>query len=145
MAKRKKKRGPGRPRVKLDLAIIERLAARGNGAEVIGEILDVDRRTLERRPDFSRALKRGAARANLKLCNLQWKLATRLNPAMLIFLGKNRLGQRDRPLDEAPLDREVRVFVDQGWPSKSESSITPAPASGDSTPPAPGSSASLVQ
>lgn len=106
----KSPRGRGRPRKELDLNLIAQLAAIQCTDEEIAAALDVCVETLIRRkkePGFVEALERGKAKGRVSLRRLQWKAANAGNTAILIFLGKQILGQRDKPeeggLDDSPL------------------------------------------
>lgn len=103
-------KGPGRPRKEIDLALVSQLAAIQCTDEEIAAAVGVCVETLIRRkkePDFLDALEGGKAKGRVSLRRLQWKAANAGNTAVLIFLGKNVLGQRDRPedggLDDSPL------------------------------------------
>jgi len=83
----------GRKPIAIDLALIERAAALGLTVEEIADLLGVSRWTIERRADA--ALQRGRAKLALRLRRMQWRAAKRGSAAMLIWLGKQYLGQRD--------------------------------------------------
>jgi hypothetical protein len=73
---------------------------------------------MERDPEIQAAIERGADKGKVTLRRLQWKGAQNGNPAMLIWLGKILLGQRDdrgiQNLDRNgnPADGPTRVFVE---------------------------------
>ena len=52
------------------------------------------------RKSYSEYLTKGRAKMKLRLRQLQWKSAEKLNAVMLIWLGKQMLGQSDIPLGE---------------------------------------------
>ncbi|MGB9620564.1 MAG: hypothetical protein ACPL7K_09150 [Armatimonadota bacterium] len=84
----------GRTPKPIDLTLVERAAALGLTAEEIGELLGVSRWTIERRA--AAALQRGRAKLSLRLRRMQWQVAKRGSATMLIWLGKQYLGQTDK-------------------------------------------------
>ena len=52
------------------------------------------------RKSYSEYLTKGRAEMKLRLRQLQWKSAEKLNAVMLIWLGKQMLGQSDIPIGE---------------------------------------------
>ena len=77
---------------------VERMARRGCTAEDVGDILGLSRSAVYRRK-LQSAMARGRAtmRENLRIAQLKSALIDR-NPALLIFLGKQLLGQKDDPI-----------------------------------------------
>lgn len=73
--------------------------------EEIAAILGVEYKTLERackrekRKKFGEYLREKAMHGNESLRRRQWKQAQEGNPTMLIWLGKQWLGQSDSPVD----------------------------------------------
>src|SRR3954469_5343489 len=114
--------GPGRPAKVIDYAVIERAAGIGCSKEEIAAILGIARSTLyahmDHDPEIQAAIERGADKGRATLRRLQWKGANDGNVAMLIWLGKQMLGQRDRQgvenLDRFgnPIDTSMRVVVE---------------------------------
>lgn len=96
----KGQRGVGRPRKEIDLALVSQLAAIQCTDEEIAAAVGVCLETLIRRkkePEFLEALEGGKAKGRISLRRTQWKMAQQGNATMAIFLGKNVLGQRDKP------------------------------------------------
>lgn len=98
-------RGPqpgegGRPPIPIDLDVVRRAASIGCTSEEIAAMLGIGRRTLfdrmEQDPDIKDAVDEGRAQGRVTLRRLQWKEAQAGNPTMLIWLGKQLLGQRDK-------------------------------------------------
>lgn len=84
-----------RPRLSIDPAQVEELAAIMCTQAEMATVLGCSVKTLERR--FGRAIEKGKARAATSLRRKQWQLAEKGNVTMLIWLGKQYLGQSDRP------------------------------------------------
>ena len=86
----------GRPKKEIDYEMVGRLAAIQCTEEEIGIVLDIDKRTLQRDKEFCRLfnIKKQEGKASLR--RMQWKKAESGNATMLIFLGKQYLGQADK-------------------------------------------------
>jgi hypothetical protein len=97
---RSHKKNRGRPRIELDPVQVERLAAILCTNEEIGAVLGVSVDTLARRkqddPEFVEALEIGKAIGRATLRRLQWQCANAGSDTMLIWLGKQTLGQHDK-------------------------------------------------
>lgn len=96
--------GIGAPRIELNTEIAERMAALGMTYQEMADIYGVQVDTISRRVKddsaFSEAVKRGAAVRKMSLRRMQYKRA-RLeaeglvgSATMLVWLGRNELGQR---------------------------------------------------
>lgn len=85
-----------RPKKEIDLGKVEAAAAIGCTQEEIGSIVGCSDRTLQTREDCREAIVRGQSRMRTSLRRMQWKKASEGNVAMLIWLGKQILGQKDR-------------------------------------------------
>ena len=92
--KAKGKRGRGRPPKSVSPNQVERLAGIGCTQEEIGVVLGVSVDTLAR--NYAEPLKRGSATLNVSLRRLQLNKAKRGNIVMMIWLGKQLLGQSDK-------------------------------------------------
>ena len=97
-----------RPRKAINEGQLIKLAALGATHDEIADFFGIDRSTVERR--FARAIERGRAQRKLKLRRLQWRAAEKGNIAMLIWLGKNMLGQSDNPKDP-DVEKKVIEFI----------------------------------
>jgi hypothetical protein len=90
--------GPGSSPA-IDLGVVERSAAIGCTKEEIAAVLGIHRMTLHRHLEkdegLREALEHGSAKGRATLRRLQWKGAEELNATMLVWLGKQLLGQRD--------------------------------------------------
>lgn len=119
-AKRKKKREDGMPtggRHNLVLTddgakwVQSEMAKGADVRELVTEI-GVDIKTLYNEtngPKFQRAVKEGADLCNKRLRKAQVTAALNGNATMLIWLGKNRLGQSDHP------DEDIEATTDAIW------------------------------
>src|SRR6266849_8150183 len=89
------KRKRGRPRKHVDLEMVERLASiQCTHAEIASALkLSVD--TLTRDRYFAEVYKRGAESGRKSLRRMQFESALKGNGTMLIWLGKQYLGQSD--------------------------------------------------
>lgn len=87
-----------RPKIEIDPKMVELLAQRGCKTEEIAGHFKCSTDTIQRR--FAAELAKG--RADLRLSLRQWQLesAKRGNVAMLIWLGKQMLDQRDKASHE---------------------------------------------
>jgi len=83
------------PFKKVDKDLVEKLAQIHCTNEEIALICGVSADTIERR--CAGIIKRGRANGRASLRRMQYKKALEGNPAMLIWLGKQILGQRDMP------------------------------------------------
>src|SRR5262245_39095694 len=112
----------GRPRLQIDLAAVEKLAALGATDQEIAALLDISLRSvarLKRSAAYQEAYERGRARARVKLRRWQWQLAAKGNVAMLIFLGKAILGQRETgPIGEDEVPSAIRLIVTRPTPPR---------------------------
>jgi hypothetical protein len=89
-----------RPRKQIDEKKVEQLSAIGCSEKEIGLLVGCSDYLLERR--FAGALKRGRASRNHNLRKLQYEAAKAGNVTMQIWLGKQWLGQKDKPEEPAP-------------------------------------------
>lgn len=82
----------------IDLEQVEALAGLGCTYEEMAGVLGVSRRTLisrAKRQDFIDAVERGQAKLKTSIRRAQVKALNSGNPTMMIWLGKQYLGQRD--------------------------------------------------
>ena len=88
------KKKVGRPKKQLDTNLIERLSSIFCTNEEIASIVGCHSDTLA--DNFSEYLKKGRQRGKMSLRRMQWDKAQTGNTTMLIWLGKQMLGQKDR-------------------------------------------------
>jgi hypothetical protein len=112
----------GRPRLQIDLARVEKLAALCATEQEIAALLGISLRSvarLKRSPAYQDAYERGRAHARTKLRRWQWQLAAKGHAAMLIFLGKAILGQRETgPDEQEEVPSMIRLIVTRPKPPK---------------------------
>ncbi len=95
----KEKAGRGRPTVAIDLQELEKLSEFGCTNKEIAAFFGVTERTIElrrRKEEFRLAMEKGYSRANISIRRKQLKMALDGDRTMLIWLGKQRLGQQDK-------------------------------------------------
>ncbi len=88
----------GRPKLKIDKDLVEKLALIHCTPQEIGYIVGAHPDTIRKR--FSAELAKGRAEGKRKLRRKQFEVALQGNPTMLVWLGKNLLGQSDSPLGD---------------------------------------------
>lgn len=132
----------GRPKLNIDEKEVEKLAALHCTNEEIASWFSCSADTIENR--FSGVIKRGKEKAKTSLKRKQYEIAMSGNVSMLIWLGKNLLGQKDKPetLADCTTDeliREVGIRL-----SGFDSAQTASQARDQSNPKRIGSSQSLL-
>lgn len=100
-----KKNGPGRPRKNIDPQQVEELAAIQCSYAEMAAVLKCDPSTLTR--NYSQAIKDGRERGKSSLKRKQYEVAMKGNVGMLIWLGKQHLGQSDKY--ESQVDQYIEV------------------------------------
>jgi len=92
------------PKAVIPLQTLENLAMIHCTIEEAAAVLGYCRRTLDRaltKKEYREVWERGQHKGKASLRRLQWKAAQGGNTSMLIWLGKQMLGQRDTPKEEA--------------------------------------------
>jgi len=123
----------GRPKIEIDPAEVEKLAAFGCPNEEIGTLLGCSENTIRRR--FGEQTAKGRASLKKSLRRKQVEVALSGNATMLIWTGKNLLGQSDKnevgtiTLDVSQLNDEQLARLAKG--DDLRSIIATAGASGD--------------
>jgi len=120
-AMEKHKHPGGRPPAQLDLRQVEELARIGCTEADMAAVLGVSVNTIERRkqsnPEFRGVIEKGQASLRNSVRRLQVKKALEGNVTMLIWLGKQLLGQSDRQAFEHSGGQEpvkiVEVMLDR--------------------------------
>lgn len=83
-----------RPKIEIDEKTVEAFAKLGANNREIADHFMCDETTIAKR--FSSILTKARANRRIKLRELQWKLAEKGNLGMLIWLGKQELGQVEK-------------------------------------------------
>jgi hypothetical protein len=115
--KRKRKKAPakrtGRPRIVIDYNQIERLAAMQCTEYEIAIVAGMTAEGLRQRkakdPELLGAIEKGRAKGSASLRRLQWERAQAGDKTMLIWLGKQYLGQKDK--NEVDTTQAVHVNI----------------------------------
>tara|TARA_A100001201_G_scaffold41729_1_gene42726 strand:- start:167 stop:499 length:333 start_codon:yes stop_codon:yes gene_type:complete len=92
--KKKEVKKVGRPKKELDIDIIQKLASIMCTNVEIAQVVGCHADTLA--DNFSEYLKKGREEGKISLRRLQWTKAQNGNTTMLIWLGKQWLGQKDK-------------------------------------------------
>jgi hypothetical protein len=107
----------GRPRILIPLDKVEQLAKLQCTDEEIAHFFGVSLSCIEKRKreeaGFREALDRGKAEGRISLRRAQMKAAIEGNAAILVWLGKQMLKQRDTHHIEATLKRSIEDFTDE--------------------------------
>ena len=82
-----------RQKLKIDKEKVEQLASFGCTTSEIASFFGCDEGTIRKR--FSENLTKGKEKGKIRLRQMQWKAADKGNVTMLIWLGKQILGQAD--------------------------------------------------
>lgn len=113
----KKKRPVGCPPKEIDYEACEKLARIMCTQSEIAEVLGVSLSTLEHDKEFLRIHKKGQENGRASLRRMQYKGAEAGNPTMLIWLGKQYLGQRDKQeltgKDGGPIEQTVELDLSE--------------------------------
>jgi len=86
----------GRPRKHVDLELVEKLAHIQCTYSEVAATLGVSVDTLQRNKDFAVVYKKGAEGGRKSLRRMQFESALKGNATMMIWLGKQYLGQSDQ-------------------------------------------------
>lgn len=96
-----------RPKKDIDARAVEEAIAHGNTVEDAAAILGVSPDTLERR--FAGDIKKGRANMRSSLRKRQFELAIAGNVGMLVWLGKNLLGQSEKVQHSGPGEGPIKT------------------------------------
>jgi len=88
----------GRPKKKIDKELVEKLATIHCSVKEIADIVGCHPDTIRNR--FSDIIARGKANGKMSLRRKQMEVALSGQPTMLIWLGKQWLGQSESPMDD---------------------------------------------
>jgi len=84
-----------RPKKKIDYVLVKKLSAIHCTQEEIAAVLELSVDTLQRDAKFNELYNQERQRGRASLRRMQWKLAESGDRTILIWLGKQILGQRD--------------------------------------------------
>jgi hypothetical protein len=98
-----------RPKAEINPQHVYKLARLGATQAEMADFFECDHSTISKR--FSQEIAKGKAELILKLRRLQLRAAENGNLTMLIWLGKNMLGQCDKPKDEQT-EEKINVIID---------------------------------
>ena len=98
-----------RPRKAIDKEKLKQLAAIGLSSAEMAAVLDCSKDTLERR--YKTVIETGRHMRNASLRRKQYEVATGGNATMLIWLGKQFLGQKDQVEHSGEIEHS-HVIVD---------------------------------
>lgn len=125
-----------RPRKELDYTQARRLAEIQCTMEEIAHVLGVSDTKLKRDVQFREIYEAARQKGKTSLRRMQWKAATRGNTAMLIWLGKQFLGQAEKhelsgglAIERSPVemtDEELIAAIKSG---RSGGTAAPTPSS----------------
>ena len=99
----------GRHKIEIDYNLVYRLAKRFETQEGIAEIIGCSASTLQHNEKFLQAFNKGKSQVYKNLRVAQYKYAMQGNQQLLIWLGKNYLGQKDSK-DLSPEVNESELF-----------------------------------
>jgi hypothetical protein len=108
----------GRPRIKIDWHIVNSLCEIWCTGEEIAHVLGCSYKTLNRackhefKQGFGEYYKKGSLAGKTSLRRLQWKSAEKGSVSMLIWLGKQYLGQKDKPVDSGSNELDAKFLAD---------------------------------
>lgn len=86
----------GRPKKVIDYDLVQELAGIQCTQQEIASVLKIAVRTLQNDDEFMRIYKNGMQEGKMSLRRMQWASAKKGNVTMLLWLGKQYLGQRDK-------------------------------------------------
>jgi len=111
----------GRPKIEVDFAEVDKLCQIQCTGEEIASFFEISYDTLERRckeqfkVSLAEYIKEKSAKGKSSLRRLQWKAAMNGNVTMLIWLGKQYLGQADKTnyIDESNYNNNKEALRDK--------------------------------
>ena len=111
----------GRPKIEVDFAEVDKLCQIQCTGEEIASFFGISYDTLERRckeqfkVSLAEYIKEKSAKGKSSLRRLQWKAAMNGNVTMLIWLGKQYLGQADKTnyIDESNYNNNKEALRDK--------------------------------
>lgn len=115
MDDKKEKKPMGRPVVVIDLEMVEDLASNGCKQETIADLMEFSVNLFRTHKDLKRRYKKAVAERKARLRFWQTQRAKAGDTGMLIWLGKQELGQRE-PKNETEIEmkngKAIEVIID---------------------------------
>ena len=108
------KKAPHRPRIEIDMELMQKLAKIWCTDEEIALICGISHETFVRRkrePEFAFTLAQAKAQGKASLRRMQWRAAESGNVTAQIWIGKQILGQRDK-FDDIGEDKHPLPWAD---------------------------------
>ena len=108
----------GRPRKEIDIKMFEGLCKLQCTKDEICGLLEIDEKTLTAwcqrtyGMGFSDIYSKKSATGKMSIRRYQMQLAEQLNPTMLIWLGKQYLGQRDKQEIDATANMNITIKLE---------------------------------
>ena len=99
----------GRPKKVIDYDIVAELASIQCTIDEIASVLKISRQTLHKDDQFLYIYKQGIEDGKKSLRRMQWDAARKGNTTMLVWLGKQYLGQKE-PKQEIDIDTNNEVI-----------------------------------
>jgi hypothetical protein len=113
MSEKLSKQKVGRPKTEIDLEVLEELAHDGCVNAEIAAFFGITERALEIRFAKEKELRdaklRGLLKGNVSLRRAQMAAALRFDKTMMVWLGKQRLGQTDKIETDSKIAATVQV------------------------------------
>ena len=97
----------GRPKKEINYDFVTELANIQCTQEEIAGVLKISVRTLQRDEEFCRIYKNGMLNGKMSLRRKQWEAVNEGNVTMLVWLGKQYLGQKDKIETDDLSNREL--------------------------------------
>lgn len=102
----------GRPKKVIDYDAVKKLASIMATQEEIATFLELSVKTLQKDKEFMRIYKEGLDKGKMSLRRMQMKSAEKGNVTMLIWLGKQYLGQKEQAaVENTNLNTELPTIV----------------------------------
>ena len=103
----------GRPPTVIDWNLVEELSKIHCTISEIAAVLGIPESTLKNRKEFPTIFKRGKENGKASLRRMQFKAAQNGNTTMLVWLGKNILGQSDQHQESSEKLKKLDINFDE--------------------------------
>ena len=112
----------GRPKFIVDYELVKKLALIQCTVEEIANFIECSTRTLERDKEFCRVYKKHIDEGKMSLRRKQWRAVEDGNTTMLVWLGKQYLGQKDKS-EMAATVYQPKTLVDMYANKKAKTAV----------------------